>query len=126
MKDARVDYEKRWKLLLDPSVDKILAFDDIPWPTFPHESSSVSPDAEFITGESILTFLVPSTTDSRPIDRDAVARVRKEKLRETLLRFHPDKFEGRILPRVRKQDRERVKETTDRLVRVLNTLMTGT
>jgi len=37
-----------------------------------------------------------------------------------MLRFHPDRFEGRWIGRVREADRPAVKEGVGRVVRVLN------
>ena len=73
----------------------------------------------------MLAFLLPSTFDHSNMtsNQDTTTRLRKERLRETLLRFHPDKFEGRILQRVEAIHRERVKEAADKLVRVVNSLM---
>ena len=48
---------------------------------------------------------------------------RREKLRETMLRFHPDKFEGRIMGRVCDSDRELVKEAVGIVARTINALM---
>jgi hypothetical protein len=50
---------------------------------------------------------------------------RKNRLRETLLRFHPDKFEGRVMGRVipEGEEREKVREGVGRVVRALNELM---
>jgi hypothetical protein len=55
--------------------------------------------------------------------KEGEKKERKEKLRQTLLRFHPDKFEGRLMQRVRIDDKERVREAVGVVVRVLNTLM---
>ena len=67
---------------------------------------------EDLTAEAIAAFLLP------PSDFDAPSadpsKERKEKLRETMLRFHPDKFEGRVMKRVREKDRERVKEAVEK------------
>lgn len=126
MEESRISYESRWKLLLDPSSEGTLTFDDIPWPAFSLEPSTSLANTESFTAESVLTFLIPTTTNVPPIDQEAAAKFRKERLRETLLRFHPDKFEGRTLQRVRERDRERVREVAGRLVRVVNALMAGT
>ncbi|KAH9915481.1 uncharacterized protein B0H18DRAFT_1124872 [Fomitopsis serialis] len=48
---------------------------------------------------------------------------RKDKLRETMLRFHPDKFEGRILKLVAEDERETVMEAVGIVVRVVSGLM---
>jgi len=58
-----------------------------------------------------------------PVKGEKEKKLRKEKLRETFLRFHPDKFEGRLMNRVRESDRERVREAVGIVVRVLNALM---
>jgi hypothetical protein len=47
---------------------------------------------------------------------------RKDKLRETFLRFHPDKFEGQLMSRVRESDRQRVRDAIGVVVRALNAL----
>jgi hypothetical protein len=50
----------------------------------------------------------------------------KQRIRETLLRFHPDKFHVRLLPRVQDgEERETVKEGVGRVVLALNELMVG-
>ncbi|KAJ4483502.1 hypothetical protein J3R30DRAFT_1791244 [Lentinula aciculospora] len=60
----------------------------------------------------------PAETEMETVKKD-----RKEKLREALLRFHPDKFEGRLMPRVRPSERDKVAEALYIVVRVLNDLM---
>ena len=130
--EERELYETRWKALLAPSQDIIpeedqLRFEDIPWPVI----ASLSPikgDKEVVvrmedlSAQAITDFLLESEggRDSKgaPTKKD-----RKEKLRETMLRFHPDKFEGRIMRRVRVADRERVKEAVGIVARTVNTLM---
>jgi hypothetical protein len=49
-------------------------------------------------------------------------RLRKERVRETFLRFHPDKFEGKFMGKVQTSERERVREGLSQVVRVLNEL----
>jgi hypothetical protein len=44
-------------------------------------------------------------------------------IRETLLRFHPDKFEGRVMSRVSEGERAKVQEGIGIVVRTLNELM---
>jgi hypothetical protein len=51
------------------------------------------------------------------------ARTRREELRGTMLRFHPDKFEGRILPRVKKEERDAVREGANAVARAVAALM---
>ncbi|KAJ3748634.1 hypothetical protein DFH05DRAFT_1388978 [Lentinula detonsa] len=132
---SRSEYHNRWKLLLsNTSADMPQAeigFDDIPWPILPafkkSDKKSASDNAlslsldDFTRGE-ISTFLFTSSrlaeTEMAKAKKD-----RKEKLRETLLRFHPDKFEGRLMSRVRPDEKVKVTEALAIVVRVLNDLM---
>ncbi|KAJ3975809.1 hypothetical protein EV361DRAFT_865133 [Lentinula raphanica] len=75
---------------------------------------------------------IGSTTSSGPsvsakkiatTEMEKARKDRKEKLRETLLRFHPDKFEGRLMSRVRPHEKDRVTDALGVVVRVLNDLM---
>ncbi|KAJ7039026.1 hypothetical protein C8F04DRAFT_1209152 [Mycena alexandri] len=134
---AREEYHVRWKNLLaapsdGESVQASLAFSDIPWPIVsahrqkPDKKGSSKPgpppivSLDELTHEAITSFLVPSPL---PIKGEKEKKLRKEKLRETFLRFHPDKFEGRLMNRVRESDRERVREAVGIVVRALNALM---
>ena len=71
--------------------------------------------------DAISMFLFPP--DDYSSDDGDVAKRKKEKLRETLLRYHPDKFEGRVMSRVRPEDQDTVKETVGIVARTLNALM---
>ncbi|TFK23150.1 hypothetical protein FA15DRAFT_670755 [Coprinopsis marcescibilis] len=134
MEQARDEYQMRWKVLLaeandnDPSSKRVLRFHDIPWPIAAayevgssKQRSQLSEGAkavlktEHFTQEAISAFLLPSTDEEKP--------ARKERLRESFLRFHPDKFEGRFLRRVAKEDEELVQETIGQVSRALNNLL---
>lgn len=80
---------------------------------------------EDITVEAISTFLLPERVPSNdiPQDIDTIQKERRNKLRETMLRFHPDKFEGRILRRVRERDQERVREAVGKVTRAVGELL---
>lgn len=54
-----------------------------------------------------------------PVDSSSA----KDVLRTTMLRFHPDKFEARVLSRVQEKDKDKVKEVAGVVVRALNSLM---
>ena len=118
---ARDDYETRWDALLSP--DEIpghpLVFRDIPWPC--HAAYSTSDDRHFslddLTIDSISEFLFRSAKEST----ESTQKIKT--IRETLLRFHPDKFEGRIMSRVSEGDKARVQEGIGIVVRTLNELM---
>lgn len=108
-----------------------LTFGDIPWPLFSaHIAKRKAPDndllirVEEITPEAISTFLLPDVdVHSGAAKSDDVSRRNRDKLKETLLRFHPDKFEGRFMHRVPASDIESVREAVGQVARALNVLM---
>ncbi len=108
--DARDTYDRRWvELLNSKSVD--LGFEDVPWPV---RGKIEIPQ---LTAEAISVFLFPSSSDA------GRGRTRKEVLREAMLRFHPDKFEGRVIPRIRSEDRDPVREGGNAVARAVMILM---
>ncbi|KIK67511.1 hypothetical protein GYMLUDRAFT_37656 [Collybiopsis luxurians FD-317 M1] len=147
LEQLRIEYDRRWKMLLSTQPadleleTDLLGFSDIPWPillsTHKNMTQSGSPSnpqvrlsLEDFTRDAISSFLFTSSASASSIDSgDALAEAikakkdRKEKLRETFLRFHPDKFEGRLMPRVRPTERNQVREALGIVVRVLNDLM---
>jgi hypothetical protein len=138
--DARAEYERRWKDLLDPNArhDSLLSFGDIPWPLFPPmtcpaatDSDSPSITLEHFTATAISTFLIPVSANFAlaqvagfPLPTSGLEKKeKKEKLREAMLRFHPDKFEGRVMRKVIETDQDRVREAVGQVARAINTLM---
>jgi hypothetical protein len=107
-KRAYEDYERRWKSLLEETQEQLM-FVDIPWPI----KDTKGMHLEDLTLESISTFLL----------RDISNTTRRDKLRETMLRYHPDKFEGRILKHVKESEKETVREAVGQVARALNELM---
>ncbi|KAI1791052.1 hypothetical protein LXA43DRAFT_1013204 [Ganoderma leucocontextum] len=131
--EARELYETRWKALLAPSIppssnEPTLGLADIPWPVYhaylDNRHASSSPSIDEFTVDALSTFLLPSAEDDR--DPDALKKERRERLRDAMLRFHPDKFEGRVMPRVRADERDVVREAVGVVARTLNTLMAQT
>ena len=119
--NARDDYETRWDTLLSPNetTDRFLTFQDIPWPC--HAAYSTSDDRHFsldgLTIDSISEFLFRSAKEPTESPQKIKA------IRETLLRFHPDKFEGRVMSRVSEADKARVQDGIGIVVRTLNEMM---
>ena len=66
---------------------------DVPWPVF-----DTVKDAPALTLDALSSFLL-----SEGINR-------KERLRQTMPRFHPDKFKASVLVKVVEADRDRVRE----------------
>ncbi|KAJ7647703.1 hypothetical protein FB45DRAFT_987357 [Roridomyces roridus] len=116
---ARQEYHTRWKILLAAPSDQSdsLGFADIPWPVLAAYRERDALSVDDLTVDAIAAFIIPSSIE---MDKNH----RKEKLRETFLRFHPDKFEGRFMARVREKEQERVREGIGAIVRALNALMT--
>jgi hypothetical protein len=122
--NARDDYEARWNLLLSTgeTTGQPLAFRDIPWPC--HAAYSTSDDQSLslddLTIDSISEFLFRSAKETT----ESTQKIKT--IRETLLRFHPDKFEGRIMSRVSDVEKAKVQEGVGIVVRTLNELMRTT
>lgn len=95
--------------------DGSVTFDALPWPILAahKHSERVILSLDDLNADAISGFLFVSSAD------------RKEKVRETFLRFHPDKFEGRFMSKVQFKERERVREGLVQVVRVLNALGTN-
>ncbi|KLO17625.1 hypothetical protein SCHPADRAFT_152158 [Schizopora paradoxa] len=118
----KADYEEGWKRLLDltdvSASDMQLKFADVPWPVLhPHRENRAlflqRLDSDGVAIEHISQVLLDSEDPSRS----------KELLRTNLLRYHPDKFERRVLERVGASDKDRVREVAMALVRNLNEMI---
>ena len=95
------------------TLDRELAFEDVPWPVCSLQPKRGAPSA--LGADAIAKFLLPRG--------GAAAKERRVRLREALLRFHPDKFEGRCLRYVRAADQERVREGVAEVTRGINALL---
>lgn len=107
-----------------------LKFVDIPWPILDayKAETSTAPRVlicvEHLTETAIRKFLLPvSAASTAPIIDDA--KEKRDRLREAMLRFHPDKFEGRMMRFVVEGERGLVREGIAQVVRVLNGLLSG-
>ncbi|KZV90168.1 hypothetical protein EXIGLDRAFT_587551, partial [Exidia glandulosa HHB12029] len=87
-----------------------LRWRDIPWPMVAPPSKS-----EDLVNGAIANFVL-SPTHSQ-------SKSPKERIREALLRWHPDRFESRWLPKCAEKDREEIKTGVGFVVRCLNELM---
>ncbi|KAF7797738.1 hypothetical protein EIP86_008938 [Pleurotus ostreatoroseus] len=96
------EYCRKWELV--EQSEGSLVFSDIPWPTL---------DASCIGEKEVKHFYTSSGKDTRQM------------VRAELLRWHPDKFGPKYLPRVQLCDRDRVKEKDDLVSRCLNELLVG-
>ncbi|KAI0035459.1 hypothetical protein K488DRAFT_83036 [Vararia minispora EC-137] len=103
---ARASYEARWRALVQG--EGPVRFADVPWPVFDADADGEP------TPESVGAFL--RADDGRARDR----------LRQALLRFHPDKFDGRLMPRVVPDDRDAVRQAVAAVARALAVLIAST
>lgn len=137
---AREEYRARWRALgigaggaTEISIESELTFDDIPWPIANAHRSKASHSrtmtpritVDELTKEAVATFLLPVHDQGGVEEVERRTKERRERLREAILRFHPDKFEGRFMRRVKETDQERVREAIGQVSRVLNSLMGG-
>jgi hypothetical protein len=99
-------YERKWAALkFDVPV---LFFDLLPWPTL-HDVST----PEDITEERMVEFFY------HPERAGYENKILKERSRIELLRWHPDKFLGKILSKVNEEHRAMVEETIGQVTRFL-------
>lgn len=88
----------------------LMRFDSLPWPIYPPPK-----DLESVTKEAVSSFLLSS---SHSIDKS-----RKQRIREALLSYHPDRYIGRYLVAIEPSDHGLVQETVVRVTTILNALM---
>ncbi|KAG1744267.1 hypothetical protein EDB19DRAFT_1632877 [Suillus lakei] len=100
----------QWDKLQISGVLGVLIWDDFPWPVFKRPSG---PDD--VTTACITAYMLSSLhpTDKTPKDR----------IKENIRRWHPDRFETQLLPKVKESDRDVVREAAGTVVRVLNDLL---
>lgn len=135
-KDAWESYETRWSQLsksaphpggdLTKATPPRFGFADIPWPVL-HQPTKATDVASLMTEASIASFILSpfhSTSGSSASSSPNVdTKTRKARLREALLRWHPDKM-ARILIGVTAEDeRENVKAGAEAVARHLNALL---
>jgi len=121
--EARETYRRRWVELLESKPQSAdLGFGDIPWPV----GGGGVPNISELTAEAISAFLfIPDEKhgEEQGLDEAGRVRTRKEELRGVMLRFHPDKFEGRVMPRVLHEEKAAVREGANAVTRAVTTLM---
>lgn len=104
-------YEKKWAVLRADVQVHPLAFSDIPWPLF-----GIPASAEDITLERVQEFLCHPQRESVQSAGPA------KSLRSEMLRWHPDKFNAKMLNKVVEGEREVVLEAAGKVARFLTQL----
>ena len=104
-------YEGKWAKLCSDSIGaEPLTLNDIPWPWF-----GFIPCLEEITDKRVLNFV------NHPLRRhmQGPSGGKARTFRFELLRWHSDRFDGRVPARVVDDDREMVKDIAGRITRIL-------
>ncbi len=103
-------YEAKWSTLAsgDEAADP-LTFETVPWPLITPPRS-----VEDLRPARIAMFLLSP--------QHSEEQTRKDRIRNALRRWHPDRF-GRILAKVRDEDKEKVAEGAGIVARCLNNLL---
>jgi hypothetical protein len=99
-------YERKWDELRKNGVaDEQIRFCHVPWPVFGDVRR-----VDDVTRERVLAFVLHERERG-----DEQARA----VRSEMLRWHPDKFNGKVLRKVIEGDREAVRDTAGHVVRIL-------
>lgn len=102
-------YEAAWQSLLSASTVKPqLRFSDIPWPVYPPPATPAD-----VTMKKVESFLMD------PLTVRGTTVTRKERIRSSLLRWHPDKL-TKILANVVEEDVKDVEEAVSIVIRRLH------
>lgn len=111
--DRIILYERKWEALKGDT--EIIFFQQVPWPILTDllhpDQLDVADIRNFIAHEAYLR--LPGM-EGKPL---------RERIKAEMLRWHPDKFEARVLPKVEPTHRQAVKATADKVVRMLTHLM---
>lgn len=101
-------HDKQWTRLKGPDV-KSLKWEDFPWPVLPWPNSS-----DDISNASVAAYVL---APHFPQDKSSKARIK-----EYLLRWHPDRVAADILGKVETADSDRVKAGVNAVAGALNEL----
>lgn len=104
------EHERRWARLSNLDVFTWYSF---PWPVLQRVSNP-----EELTVQAIRAYVL---SPHHPNERNKSA---KDVIKDYIKRWHPDRFETKFLPKVREDDREKVKEGAGIVARNLNELLT--
>ncbi|KAG6333170.1 hypothetical protein ID866_5916 [Astraeus odoratus] len=87
---------------------------ELPWPTFKFKHFT----PEEIEKNDVFAFILH-------VLRPVPSKSARDKVKTEVFRFHPDKFNALVLPKVREDQRELAAELAGAVVRVLNSIMEG-
>lgn len=102
------EHEKMWQRI--PTLD-MLSWSSFAWPMLKRPNTP-----EDLTTTAISAYVL---NPNYPTDKSD-----KDRIKEHIRRWHPDRFETKLLPKVRSDERETVQEGAGYVVRSLNELLT--
>jgi hypothetical protein len=104
------NHENKWGQILDSSINN-LGWNSFAWPVFKRPS-----DPDEMTTVAISAYVLSNYAPG-------ATKTPKDRIKFQLKRWHPDKFETRILHRVVEEEREKVKMGAGAVVRGLNEML---
>lgn len=109
-------YEAKWAELKTNHTLSSIDVRELPWPSLALKHFTVQ---EF-TREDVLSFVF------HPLRPYPMQKSAKDRVKVEVLRFHPDKFDALVLPKVREEQRALAQELAGAAVRALTTIMAET
>lgn len=106
-------YEGKWNELRNSNPLPPIDVQEMPWPVFGVVSS-----ADQITYQDVRTFLF------HPLRPGVEGKTARDKVKLEVLRFHPDKFNARVLPKIQPSQRAVAQEIAGAIARILTRIMT--
>ena len=106
-------YEAKWNELRTSNSIPPIDVREMPWPVFGIISS-----ADQITYQDVRTFLF------HPQRPGVEGKTARDKVKGEVLRFHPDKFNTRIVPKIESSQQAVAQEIAGAVARILTTMMT--
>jgi hypothetical protein len=111
-REAWQSYEDRWAVLSDSNATTRLTFHNIPWPVF-SQPASVS----HLNSRTIGAFILSSL-------HEGGGSTRRERIRNAMRLWHPDKWMGRYMTKVDPRHAQVVKDGVNAVARALTELLT--
>jgi hypothetical protein len=102
-------HEEQWR--------SIASKDGLQWQSFPWPMLKMPSTLGDITYTAIHGYLQSPHYPEKD-------RAQKDRVKDHIKRWHPDRFETKLLPKVVEEDKEKVKEGAGMVVRTLNELLT--
>ena len=104
------EHDRQWSRL--KTLDD-LGWDHFPWPMFKKPT-----EPEELTSVGISSYVL---SPYHPTDKSKASR---DRVRDHIKKWHPDRFETKLLRKVREEEREKVREGAGLVARNLNEMLT--